>query len=391
MMAGSRAGSTVSARLTAVALLATVAGACRPGDAADITSQPALAAAFDGAFRVGAAIGAAQITGTDSIGRALVAHHFNTISSTNAMKWERIHPGPGRYHFSLADRFVELGEAHGQWVVGHTLIWHQQTPAWVFRAGDGGPVSRDTLLARMRDHIHTVVGRYRGRVDGWDVVNEALAEDGSLRRSPWLEIIGEDYIAKAFEFAREADPDAELYYNDYSLTSPAKRAGAVELVTRLQDAGVPIDAVGLQGHYRLDSPSTEALDRSLRAFADLGVAVMVTELDVNVLPWPEEGDGAEVDTRFDWRPELDPYADGLPAAVQDSLARRYADLFEVFLDHSDHLERVTFWGTHDAASWLNDWPVRGRTNYPLLFDGTGAPKDAFRAVLAVAPSAPDSP
>lgn len=363
--------------------------ACGGGDEpraiAGIESQPELAAAFGDAFRVGAAVGVKQITGADPVGRALATHHFNTITATNATKWERIHPGPGRYDFSLADRFVELGTAHDQWVVGHTLVWHQQTPDWVFRDGDGDPVGRDTLLARMRDHIHTVVGRYRGRVDGWDVVNEALAEDGSLRQSPWLEIIGEDYIAKAFEFAREADPGAELYYNDYSLTDPAKRAGAVALVMRLREAGVPIDGVGLQGHYRLDSPSAEELDRALRAFGDLGVGVMVTELDVNLLPWPAEGRGAEVDTRFEWRPELDPYADGLPPAVGDSLARRYAELFGVFLAHRDHLDRVTFWGTHDETSWLNDWPVRGRTNYPLLFDGTGAPKEAFRAVLSVAP------
>ena len=337
---------------------------------------------------MGGALGRAQITGADPVGRALAVHHFNTVTSENALKWERVHPFPDRYWFTLADRFVELGEAHDMWIVGHTLIWHKQTPRWVFRDDEGHPVSRDTLLARMRDHIHTVVGRYRGRVDGWDVVNEALAEDGSLRRSPWLEIIGEDYIAKAFEFAREADPDAALYYNDYSLVNAPKRRGAVALMRGLLDAGVPVDGIGMQGHYRMDWPILEQLDSTIAAFGELGIDVMVTELDMDVLPRAAAGDEAEIGMRAQWRQELDPYRDSLPTEVQTALARRYGQLFSVFTDHRDRLGRVTFWGVHDAASWLNDWPVAGRTSYPLLFGGDAAPKDAFWSVLDAAQPEP---
>lgn len=348
---------------------------------AEVETDPALHEAFDGAFLVGAALGADQITGRDRTGRALALHHFASVTPENVLKWERVHPRPGRYTFRLTDRFVELAEANDMHVVGHTLVWHRQTPEWVFTDHDGRPVGRDTLLARMRDHIHTVVGRYRGRIDGWDVVNEALAEDGTLRPSPWLEIIGPDYIAKAFEFAREADPGAELYYNDYSLPNPAKRAGAVALVRDLLEAGAPIDGIGLQGHYRLDWPSIEQVDTAIAAFADLGIRVMVTELDIDVLPRAVSGDEAEVGLRVPYRKELDPYAQGLTPAAQAALAARYADLFGVFLAHRGAVDRVTFWGVHDAMSWLNDWPVRGRTSHPLLFDHEGVPKDAFRAVL----------
>lgn len=372
--------------LLAVALASCSGAGDGPRSDAAAESPPSLAAAYGDAFRVGAALGRAQILGVDAVGRRLAEHHFNSLTAENAMKWERIHPEPGWYRFELADRFVELGEAQGAQVVGHTLVWHQQTPDWVFRDGQGGPASRDTLLARMREHIHQVVGRYRGRVHAWDVVNEALAEDGSLRPSPWLEIIGEEYIASAFRFAREADPDAALYYNDFSLANAPKREGAVRLIRELRARGVPVDGIGLQGHYRLDWPTPAQLDSTLRAFADLGVRVAVTELDVDVLPRALPEEGAEVSEIVPWRAALDPYATGLPPAVQDSLRQRYADLFQLFMEYRESLDRVTFWGVHDAASWRNDWPVRGRTNYPLLFDATGEPKEAFLAVLEVAGS-----
>jgi len=332
-------------------------------------SPPTLRTAFRGVFLVGAALNAAQFSGQDTLGAAIVKAQFNSITPENALKWASVHPRPGTYDFAAGDRYVEFGERNSMFVVGHNLVWHNQTPRWVFQDSGGTPVSRDTLLARLRDHIHTVVGRYRGRIKGWDVVNEALEDDGTLRRTPWLTILGEDYLATAFRFAHEADPDAELYYNDYELERAPKRRGAVELVRRLQDEGIPIAAVGLQNHDRLDWPSPAQEDSTIDAFAALGVRVMITELDVDVLPR-----GA------------DPFADGLPDSLQQALARRYAELFGSYLRHRGTVTRVTFWGVTDRDSWLNNWPVRGRTNYPLLFDRDGRPKPAFAAVIGTAPA-----
>jgi endo-1,4-beta-xylanase len=248
-------------------------------------------------------------------------------------------------------------------------------------------VSRYTLLSRLRDHIHTVFGRYKGRIKGWYVVNEALNEDGTLRRSPWLTIIGEDYLAKAFQWAHEADPSAELYYNDYSLENPPKRAGAIALIKKLQAQGVPIAAVGLQGHDKMDWPSVALQDSTITEFAATGVKVMITELDVDVLPAPGQYRGADISVSAELQDRLNPYKQVLPDSVQRALAQRYADLFGVFLKHRAHITRVTFWGVADGDSWLNNWPVRGRTSYPLLFDRNGRPKPAFDAVVRAAQGA----
>jgi endo-1,4-beta-xylanase len=236
----------------------------------------------------------------------------------------------------------------------------------------------------MRDHIRTVVGRYRGRVGGWDVVNEALNEDGTLRDSPWRRIIGDDYIAMAFRFAHEADPAAELYYNDYSLETPAKRDGAVRLVKTLEAAGVPITAIGTQDHHHLDFPSVALIDTMFTKFAALGVHVNVSELDVDVLPPATRGNSADVSQRAAYQAAQNPYVAGLPDSVQQKLAARYAEIFRVYMKHKDVIDRVTFWGATDGDSWLNVFPVRGRTNYPLLFDRAGRPKPAFDAVIRTA-------
>lgn len=358
---------------------------CAPSDADEKTSDaPALQDVFEDDFMIGAALNPSQFYQQDEGEAALVKTHFNTVTPENTMKWARIHPEPGTYDFEGADRFVEFGEEHDMFTVGHTLVWHNQTPDWVFENENGDPVSRDTLLRRMRDHIHTVVNRYEDRVEAWDVVNEALAEDGSLRESPWLNIIGEDYIAKAFQYAREADPDAELYYNDYSLTHPPKREGAVRLVKTLLDQGIDVTGIGAQSHHSLDEPTLEQQAATLEAFADLGIDVMVTELDIAVLPRPQDKWGADLSQSAELRAELNPYPDALPDSMQQALSQRYADLFEVFLDHRDALTRVTFWGVTDADSWLNDWPIEGRTSYPLLFNRQNEPKPAFDAVVEVA-------
>ena len=363
-----------------------IASACRAPSTPALSepSKPSLKTLFHDAFLIGAALNPAQFSELDTTGAAIVRHHFNSITPENVLKWEKVHPDPGRFDFAAPDRYVAFGERNGMFIVGHTLVWHSQTPRWVFEDAAGRPVSRDTLLSRMREHIHTVVGRYRGRVNGWDVVNEALNEDGTLRRSPWLNIIGEDYIAQAFRFAQEADPAAELYYNDYSLENAPKRDGAVRLIKRLREQGVRVAGIGTQHHNRLDWPSIAQTDTTLAAFGALGVKVMITELDIDVLPRASRAVGAEVSQRFQLEPGANPYAAGLPDSVQQVLAERYADLFALYLKHRDVIDRITFWGVRDGDSWLNDWPVRGRTNHPLLFDRQGKGMPAFDAVVRVA-------
>lgn len=351
--------------------------------ASDAVGQMVLKDAYKDSFLIGAALNPSQFGEENTVEATLVKNQFNSITPENVLKWENVHPEPGRYDFTESDRFVAFGERHGMFIVGHTLVWHAQTPDWVFQDAAGKPLNRDALLARMREHIFTVVGRYKGRIKGWDVVNEAIEEDGSLRKSPWRKIIGEDFIVKAFQFAHEADPDAELYYNDYGLESSKKRAGAVKLVKKLQAKGIKITGVGVQGHYQVasDSPSAAEFSSTISDFAKLGMKVMITELDVDVLPSAWAALNADVNLRKKGGKEFDPFTKGLPAEVQEKLAARYAELFGVLLKHRDAVTRVTFWGVTDGNSWLNDWPIEGRTSYPLLFDRAGKPKPAFHSVI----------
>ncbi|HCD52488.1 MAG TPA: 1,4-beta-xylanase, partial [Balneolaceae bacterium] len=252
-----------------------------------------------------------------------------------------------------------------------------------FEDEHGDPLTRDALLARMEDHIKTVMGRYKGRVDGWDVVNEALNDDGTMRESPWYTIIGEDYLAKAFQFAKEADPEAELYYNDYNLHLPAKADAAVALVRSIQEQGIEVTGIGMQGHYGMDYPTAEDFDSSITKFKKLGV-VAITELDIDVLPSPWEHMGADVNMTAELRDELNPFTKGLPDSVLDVQTRQFEMLFKVMLEHADAINRVTLWGVTDGDSWKNGWPMPGRTNYPLLFDRNGKPKPAVPKIVELA-------
>ncbi len=344
----------------------------------------ALKDTFKKHFLIGAAINQDQFYERDARGVPIITSQFNSITPENVLKWESVHPEPGRYDFDGPDRYVAFGEKHRMFIVGHTLVWHSQTPRWVFEDGKGLPVDRQTLLERMRDHIHTVVGRYKGRIKGWDVVNEALDEDGTLRQTPWMKIIGEEYLVKAFEFAHEADPGAQLYYNDYSLENEAKRKGAIELIKKLKARGGAVYAVGLQGHDKMDWPTAQQQSETIAAFSSLGVKVNITELDIDVLPRASQHRGADISLNVELQAQLNPYANGLPDSVQQALAQRYAELFAVFVKHRDVIDRVTFWGVTDGDSWLNGWPVRGRTSYPLLFDRDGKPKPAYMAVIKTA-------
>ena len=366
------------------AIVLTACHTASSGTASATAPRGGLKEAFKGAFRVGTALNPQQFGERDTASVALILREFNAITPENVLKWEVVHPQPNRFEFGPSDQYVAFGERHGMFIVGHTLVWHSQTPRWVFENAQGQPLSRDELLARMREHISTVVGRYKGRIKGWDVVNEALNEDGTLRQSPWMRIIGPDYIAKAFQFAHEADPAAELYYNDYNLDYPAKRDGAVRLVQSLKAQGIPIHAVGTQEHLKLTTPSIAQVDSSIRALAATGVKVNVTELDIDLLPPVTRNATADVSVRAGPAPELDPYKTALPDSMQQALARRYEDLFRVYLANRDAIDRVTFWGVADRDSWLNGWPVRGRTSYPLLFDRQNRPKLAYRRVMALA-------
>ena len=346
--------------------------------AAWFAAGPALAAhhetslkdAYADAFRIGAALNRSQIMGEDEGALSLAAKQFNSLTAENVMKWERIEPVEGQFDWTAADALVAFAEAHGMEVAGHVLVWHQQTPDWVFQGADGQPASRELLLERMRNHIAAVVGRYKGRVHAWEAVNEALNEDGTLRKTPWLEIIGEDYLQKAFEYARAADPDAHLYYNDYGLHRPEKRAGAVRLVKALQDAGVRVDGVGIQGHFGLDNPrDLQDFEDSITAFAALGSQVHITELDVSVLPFPAQQDwGADLDVDLELDAKYNPFADGLPAEVEQQQFDQYTGLFRSMLAHRDVIGRVTCWGLADGASGTNGGRMRGRTDDPLLVD-----------------------
>jgi endo-1,4-beta-xylanase len=354
------------------------------GVVATAQTPPALKDVFKGYFRVGAAINQAQFEERDARGAAIVREQFDTISPENVLKWESVHPRPDAYAFDAPDRYVAFGEKNHMFIIGHTLVWHNQVPRWVFQNDKGEPLDRDALLKRMHDHIQTVMGRYKGRIGGWDVVNEALNEDGTLRQSPWLKVIGEDYLVKAFEYAHEADPKAELYYNDYSVENPAKRNGAVELIKKLQAAGVTVTAIGLQGHDKMERPTIEQQEATIVAFKNLSIKVNITELDVDVLPAASQQNTADVNLNVQAQAKLNPYTGGLPDAVQKALAQRYADLFAIFCKYRGTISRITFWGVTDGDSWLNNWPVRGRTSYPLLFDRQGQPKPAFQAVVRTA-------
>lgn len=361
-----------SVLITAILAACVAAGAQQP---------TTLKVAYRGVFHVGAAINERQIAGTDDVSTRIVTTQFDSISPENVLKWERVHPEPDTYNFDLADKYVAFGQKNHMFIVGHNLVWHSQVPNWVFQDEQGKPLTRDALLKRMHDHIFTVVGRYKGRIQSWDVVNEALNDDGTLRKSKWQQIIGDDFIEKAFEYAHQADPQAELTYNDYSLENEAKLKGALAIVAKLKADGIPITTVGIQGHDSLEFPTLEQEDAAITAFAKLGVKVAISELDIDVLPRDPKLFSADISLKVKQDPKLNPYAAGLPDDVQQALAKRYAGLFAVFLKHRAEMSRVTFWGVTDKDSWLNNWPVPGRTSYPLLFDRNGKPKPAFDAVV----------
>lgn len=358
---------------TAVLLLANVAT-----EKGNVSAQniPSLKDTFKKDFGIGTALNNAQIEERDPQTTAFIVRQFNRATPENIMKSALIHPKWDTYNFDMADKLVAFGKKHNIKINGHTLIWHSQLPPFI-----RGIHSADSIRMFFTDHIKTVAGRYDGKVLSWDVVNEALNEDGTMRKSVFLENLGPDFVTEAFRLAQQAAPKTELYYNDYNNEQPKKRAGCIELVKKIKAAGVRIDGVGIQGHWHVGKVPLNDIEESILQYSALGVKVMFTELDIEVLP--RNFQGADVGQRMTANAQSNPYPEALPDSVQQQLAADYEALFKLFLKHKDKVTRVTFWGVNDGDSWLNNWPVRGRTSYPLLFDRKNQPKPAFEKVIAL--------
>ncbi len=339
--------------------------------------------AFKDSFAMGVAINQRQFTGQDTNGMAIIVSQFNSIAPENVLKWQSVHPraGTNGYEFGAADAYVDFGEKHHMMIVGHTLAWHGQTPAWVFRDDSGRPLQgtnaadRALLLDRLHDHIQTVVGRYRGRIKIWDVVNEALNDSSDLtdtnmlrQRSPWVRILGSEFIVKSFEWAHEADPAAILRYNDYSIENEPKRQRLIALIKMLQAQHVPVMAIGSQTHANVIWPTAELEDAALTDIAKLGLPIHITEMDVNASEAGQRSQSADV------AENAQAGGGGVVTSANQKLADQYASLFRVFLKHRKEIKLVTLWGVTDRDSWRS-------FGKPLLFDADWNPKPAFDTVI----------
>lgn len=353
---------------------------------ASCSAQTNLKDATEDHFLFGVALNTRQAAEQNQVETAIIKDHFSSIVAENCMKAAELQPEEGRWFFDDADRFVALGQKNKQAIIGHCLVWHSQLPRWFTVDENGNDVSPEVLKERMRTHIHTVMSRYKGKIHGYDVVNEAFNDNGTYRNSKFYQILGKDFIRLAFEYAAEADPDAQLYYNDYSMHLPKKCDAVVELVKELKAAGIRIDAVGMQGHMGMEGPSVEEFETSINKLAGVGVKVMVTEWDISILPSPYHHTGANLADRFRYSEEMDPYRQGVPAEVQAEWDARVLEMFDLFLKHSDVIDRVTVWGLSDGMSWKNDFPMRGRCDYPLLFDRNNQAKPVIQKMIKLANS-----
>lgn len=360
----------------AIAVMTALAGCASSADGARPAAGPRLSGRRDERTVVRSlrdvyepyfAIGAAVEPQTLVTHREILTRHMASLTAENHMKLHMVRPFRGTTSYAGADAIVSFAEEHGMQVRGHTLLWHEAAPDWFFEDDSGRPAAAGTVRERLREHIAAIVARYRGRVYAWDVVNEAVSDSsgtGILRETRWLETLGPSYLADAFHAAHEADPDALLFYNDYSLVEPGKRARTVELLRGLIADGVPVHGVGMQGHWTMTWPPVDLIDQAISAYSELGLRVEITELDVSFYDWNDHS------TRFD----------SFTPGMDEALARRYGEIFAVLREHADAIDAVTFWGAADDVSWLNYIPVRGRPNYPLLFDRDHQPKAAFFAV-----------
>jgi endo-1,4-beta-xylanase len=316
-------------------------------------------------FLIGASVTPNSLKGESG---ALIIREFNTLTAENAMKPALIHPEKDRYFWTDTDSIVGFAKRNNMKMRGHTLCWHRQTPDWFFKDSEGKQIWKEELLARLKEHITNVVSRYKGQVYAWDVVNEAIDDDEKkdFRSSLWYEICGEEYIAKAFQYAHEADPDAKLFYNDYSTEAPAKREKIFSMIKKLIDQGVPIHGVGLQGHWSNKWPSSEELTRTIEKFSSLGIDIQITEMDISVYGSKENMD----ENPGVFTPER-----------EKAQVEKYKSFFGVFLKSNNKISSVTFWNISDKHSWLDNFPVKNRKNYPLLFDAAFSRKKAYWEVV----------
>lgn len=344
-------------------------------------TTPSLKETFKNDFLIGAAMNAQQIEERDAVADSLIKLQFNAATPENIMKAEIIHTAWNTYNFDLGDKLVAYAAKNNINVNAHTLIWHSQLPRFMYGMKDA-----DSVKQYFENHITTVAKHYDGKVYSWDVVNEALNEDGTLRKSIFLNKLGDNYIVEAFRLAQKASPHSKLYYNDYNIEQPKKRAGAIAIIKKIQAAGVRIDGVGIQGHWRADNVPFADIEESIKEFSALGIEVMFTELDLGVLKNPWDNNTADVSATAKSDASMNPYANGLPDSIAQIQSKAYADLFKLFLKYKKNVTRITFWGVSDGQSWLNGWPIPGRTNYPLLFDRNFKPKPAFYSVIKTASS-----
>ena len=322
-------------------------------------------------FPIGVAVSPRALKTDES---SLIIQQFNSLTPENAMKMGPIHPRENEYYWKDADSIVAFAQRNNMKIRGHNLCWHNQTPSWFFVDSTGNTVSKEVLLQRLKAHITTVVSRYKGKIYAWDVVNEAISDKPNefIRPSKWTQIIGEEYIAKAFQWAHEADPNARLFYNDYNEISPTKRAKIIRLIQQLQHDGIPIHGIGLQAHWAITEPSRNQLDSTLKEFAALGLKLQITELDISVYPKEHE--------RRDKKPE-DANSAFTPEREQQQ-AEKYKMCFELFRKYRKNISGLTFWNISDRSSWLDNFPVPGRKDYPLLFDKDLHPKKAYHEVVS---------
>jgi len=320
-------------------------------------------------FPIGVAVSPQLLKSADA---KLILQQFNSMTPENVMKPGPIHPAEDRYNWEPADEIVNFAQLNHLKVRGHTLCWHQQTGDWFFKDASGNPASKDVLLKRLKDHITNVVSRYKGKIYAWDVVNEAIADDSTkfLRDSPWYKICGEDFIAKAFEYAHEADPDAQLFYNDYNSERPEKAERIYRLLKKLVDAKVPIHGVGLQGHWSIFEPKESELRNAIKTFSSLGLKIQITELDVSVYKWEKINRELKPDEVYSFTPEL-----------EQKQIEKYKMAFNVFREYKNVITGITFWNLSDKHTWLDNYPVRGRKNFPLLFDVNLKPKKVYWEVV----------
>ena len=338
-----------------------------------LTPVTTLKEAYKSNFAIGTAVPGADLSPGE---QKLLCENFSNITPENCFKPMALEATEGNLTFDRADSLVEFATVHGLKINGHTLVWGESAPSWFFLDGNH-PSSPETVRQRLGNYIHTVTTHFRGKVASWDVVNEAISDGPEfLKKTPWLDALGEDYIAEAFKAAHEGDPEAKLYYNDYGIESPGKREKTLRLIRGLKARGVRIDGVGIQGHWRLDHVPMREIEEAVTAFHAEGLDVMITELDLDVVP--RNSTGADVTARE--QRTRDPYARGCPEEILRRQAGQYASLFTLFRRHAGKIIRVTFWGLHDGRSWLNYWPSK-RTNYPLLFDRNLQPKPALTSVI----------